>query len=137
MERLRTQDFQGLIEFPMDGYDVGDLDAFARHRVRALPKLVPCCGILLQGDQHAAGPDELDRRAGRGHALSRMRGDHQAGSRDTHHRGSSRTGGRPGGRGGARVRHFRERTFSTLEMETRAPVAACARELGASPSIRG
>lgn len=45
-ERLRQRDPRGLVAFLMDGYGVGDFDAFARHIPRALPRLVSCASVL-------------------------------------------------------------------------------------------
>lgn len=56
MDRLRNRELKGLVDFLMDGYGVGDLDAFARHLLRALPKLVPCASVSY---------NEINTRLGR------------------------------------------------------------------------
>jgi hypothetical protein len=71
-----------LIEFLVDGYGIGDLDAFARHLMRALPKLVPCHGISyneinmrLDRITWIAEPDEATRFPGCEEIVSQHIGD--------------------------------------------------------------
>jgi DNA-binding CsgD family transcriptional regulator len=45
MERLTRRDLRAVVDFLADGYGVGDLDAFAAHLLRALPRLVPCASV--------------------------------------------------------------------------------------------
>ncbi len=83
MDRLRQWDLRGLVDFLMDGYGVGDLDAFARHIVRALPRLVPCSTVAyneinarLSRINWLADPDEATRFPDCEAILSEHIGDH-------------------------------------------------------------
>jgi DNA-binding CsgD family transcriptional regulator len=83
MERLRNRELRGLVEFLMDGQGVGDLDAFVRHLLRALPKLVPCAVVSYNEINTRLGrvnwiakPDEVTRFPGCEEILGAHIGEH-------------------------------------------------------------
>jgi DNA-binding CsgD family transcriptional regulator len=83
MERLRNRELRGLVEFLMDGYGVGDLDAFAQHLLRALPRVVPCASVSyneintrLRRITWIAEPDDATRFPGCETIVSQHIADH-------------------------------------------------------------
>lgn len=78
MERLRQRELRALVDFLIDGERVEDLDAFVRHVLRGLPKLVSCASISYNEINTRRGriewvaePDESTRFPGCEEILSR------------------------------------------------------------------
>jgi hypothetical protein len=69
--RLTAADLRRLVDFFADGYGVADLDGFAQHLLRGLPKIVPCASISyneinprLKRINWSPEPDEATRFPG-------------------------------------------------------------------------